>query len=110
MSEEKKSLGNRRRFSASEKSAIVLRKFKSGESVSSICQDEGIQPSLFYSWQEQVLKSLPGLFSPKKPGRKVKPEKVVSELQAQVSALKNKLAKRDHVIAEVSQELVALKK
>ena len=41
----------RQRYSATEKMAALCKHFIENELVSNICDELGIQPSLFYDWQ-----------------------------------------------------------
>jgi hypothetical protein len=75
--------------------------------VSDLCNEENLQPSVFYTWQRQALENLAGAFStPAADG----PSKREKELVAKTKELEAKLAKKDNVIAEVTAELVATKK
>jgi transposase-like protein len=72
--------------------------------VSDLCNELGLQPSVFYQWQRQALENLAGAFStPADEG----PSKREKELVAKTKELEAKLAKKDNVIAEVTEELVA---
>lgn len=66
-----------------------------------------IQPSVFYGWHRQLMDNLPAavefLGGRKKQSRE-------AELERRIAALEAKLAKKDNVIAEISEEYVALKK
>jgi transposase-like protein len=93
-----------RRFdSASKIHALQLHMMKK-KPVSEICQELGIQPSVFYSWQSELFSRGASVFE-KKPG-----PRVVDRSAEQISALESKLAKKDSVIAELLQEHVDLKK
>ena len=75
--------------------------------VSDLCNEEDLQPSVFYTWHRQALENLAGAFStPAADG----PSKREKELVAKTKELEAKLAKKDNVIAEVAAELVATKK
>ena len=75
--------------------------------VSDLCNEFGLQSSVFYTWQRQALENLAGAFStPAADG----PSKREKELVAKTKELEAKLAKKDNVIAEVTAELVATKK
>ena len=75
----------RRKFSAEEKAALVRQHLVDKKPVSDVCDEHGIQPSVFYNWQEE-------------------------RLAREIESLRAKLAKKDNVIAEVSEEFVRLKK
>ncbi len=75
--------------------------------VSDICNEQQLQPSVFYQWLKVALDNLGGaLTAPPAPG----PSKREKELVGEVTQLKAKLAKKDSVIAEISEEYVQIKK
>jgi transposase len=98
---------SRRHFTTEQKVAILKRHMVDKVPVSDLCNEENLQPSVFYTWQRQALENLAGAFStPTAEG----PSKREKELAAKTKELEAKLAKKDHVIAEVTAELVATKK
>ena len=104
MSDSKRS---RRHFTTEQKVALLKRHLVDKVPVSDLCNEEELQPSVFYQWQRQVLENLAGAFStPAAEG----PSKREKELVANTKELEAKLAKKDNVIAEVTEELVATKK
>jgi hypothetical protein len=72
--------------------------------VSEICTEAGIQPSLFYTWQRDLLAGAPALFSNRRTPSREK------ELEEEVLRFKAIVARKDQVIAEVTEEYVKLKK
>ena len=98
---------SRRHFTTEQKVAILKRHMVDKVPVSDLCNELGLQPSVFYQWQRQALENLAGAFStPADDG----PSKRERELLAKTKELEAKLAKKDNVIAEVTAELVATKK
>jgi transposase len=95
----------RRHFSAEQKSAILKRHFVDKIAVSDLCNEHGIQPSVFYYWQAQLFENAQKAFV--LDGRAPSREK---QLQERVGKLEERLAKKDNVIAEISAEYVQLKK
>ena len=94
----------RRSFTAKQKAAILRRHHVDKVPVSQICEEESLQPSVFYYWQKQAFGNLEVALNRKeKPGSKVK------ALSAENERLKARLARKDHVIAVLSEEHVALK-
>ena len=94
----------RRSFTAEQKAAMLRRHFVDKVPVSQICEEEQVQPSLFYYWQRQAFENLPGVFGPAPHAGREK------QLEAKVEALEAKLTKKDEVIAWVTAEHVKLKK
>jgi len=95
----------RRHHSPEQKAALLRRHLMDKVPVSQICNEAQIQPSVFYHWQRDLLEGAPALFANQKgaPSRE-------RELEQRVEALSARLAKKDAVIAEVSEEYVKLKK
>lgn len=100
-----KSQRRRRSFSPEEKAAILRRHLSDKVAVSDLAEEYGIQPSLLYQWQRQLLDQAALALQP--PRRTDRRE---AKLQERVEALEAKLQKKDSVIAEISEEYVKLKK
>jgi transposase-like protein len=104
MSEKKR---RRRQWTTEEKVGILRRQFVDKVPVSALCEELGLQPSVFYQWQRQVFDNLAGaLTTPASEG----PSKREKQLAGEVARLEERVAKKDAVIAEISAEYVALKK
>ncbi|TMQ26346.1 MAG: transposase [Deltaproteobacteria bacterium] len=98
---------SRRHFTTEQKVALLKRHLVDKVPVSDLCTEEKLQPSVFYEWQRQLFENLAGAFTtPASEG----PNKREKELVAKTKELEAKLAKKDHVIAEISAEYVQLKK
>lgn len=101
--------GDRRRhFTAEDKATILRRHLADKVPVSDLCDEYGIQPSLFYTWQRQALENLGVAFQDGRARRGH--ERAAAGERERIAALEAKLAKKDAVIAEVSEEYLALKK
>jgi transposase-like protein len=95
---------SRRRHSPEQKAALLRQHLVDKKPVSEICSAAEIQPSVFYKWERDLLEAAPSLFTSRRsPSRE-------QELEAKVAALEAKLARKDAIIAEVSEEYVKLKK
>ena len=95
----------RRQFTTAQKVAILRRHFVDKVAISDLCAEYELQPSVFYYWQNQVFENLGGALQPA-----VTTSSRDKELERENEALKAKLTKKDNVIAEISEEYVALKK
>lgn len=96
----------RRPFTSEQKAEILRRHMVDKVPVSDLCNELGLQPSLFYQWQRQALENLAAALSgPPSSGPGVREK----ELGKKVAHLEERLAKKDHVIAEISAEYVKLK-
>jgi transposase-like protein len=97
-------LGNgRRRLTAQEKVAILRRHFLEKVPVSTLCDEHGLNPTVFYRWQKEFFQNGTAAFERRPDGRQ-------KRLEEQNAALKAKLQHKDEVIAELLEEHVALKK
>ena len=93
----------RRTFTAEQKAAILRRHFVDKVAVSQLCEENDLQPSLFYYWQRQLFENITSALQPPAAPRS-------RELEARVQALEKQVAKKDEVIAWVTEEHVKLKK
>jgi transposase-like protein len=93
------SLSNgRRKWTASEKLRIVLAGMQTGD-IAELCRREGINPTQYYGWKNQLLQSADAIFDVRsqKPSRKeARMERDTRRMQA--------------VIAEITAENLDLKK
>lgn len=80
--------------------------------VSTICEELGLQPSVFYSWQQQLFDRGVAAFEGTKQGssREKHLELENAALKAKLTHKEALLAKKDSVIAEISQEYIEIKK
>jgi transposase-like protein len=97
----------RRQFTSEQKAAVLRRNMVEKVPVSELCNELGIQPSLFYHWQRQMLENLTAALSGPAPDGPSRREK---ELAGENARLRERLAKKDGIIAEISAEYVQLKK
>jgi len=96
----------RRHRSAEEKARLLRRHLIDKVPVSTICEEEGLQPSVWYGWHRDMVARLEMTMATK-PGKSAGRER---ELEQRVAKLEAKLARKDSVIAEISEEYVTLKK
>ncbi len=87
-----------------QKAALLKRHLVDKVPVSQLCTENDLQPSVFYHWLHQLLERAPAAFdSPGVTSRE-------RQLELKVAALEAKLARKDSIIAEVSEDYVQLKK
>jgi len=96
--------GKRRaNFSGEEKVAILREHLFEKVPISDVCERHGIRPSQFYAWQKQLFEQGAKTFERAPSGRE-------RELVRKVEKLEARTREKDEVIAEVTGELVRLKK
>ena len=71
--------------------------------VSDLCDEHQLSPTLFYIWQKQFFDNGPAAFE-----RKVKASD--GHLQQTIAALRDKLQRKNEVVAELMEEHIKLKK
>ena len=93
----------RRRFSGEEKVVILRRHLVEGQAVSDLCDEHGLNPTMFYRWQKELFENGAAAFARRSNGRERKLEEDNARLRA-------RLAHKDEVIAEIMESHVELKK
>jgi transposase-like protein len=86
-----------------EKVAILKAVLVGKQAISKVCEEHGISPTLFYEWQRIFFENGSSAFAKDQDAEK-------RELAKKVEHLEARLAKKDSVIAEVTTEMVKLKK
>lgn len=98
----------RRQFSAEKKAEILRRHLVDKAPVSDLCDEYQIQPSLFYNWLRQMMSNLGAALQ---DGRSQnRPDGELEKAEARIAALEAKLARKDAIIADISEEHLKLKK
>jgi len=105
MADEKRT---RRQFSSEDKARAVKRHVLGGEAVSAICEDLGIAPNQFYRWQKELFDHAAAAFEVKRRGGRG--DSKTRKLEQVNEKLRAKLAHKDNVIAEITEDYVRLKK
>ena len=102
----------RRHYTPEQKAAIVRRHLVDKVAISDLCDEYKIQPSVFYAWQKQVLDNLQGVFEKVDGGKRAQSARQgeLARKDRRISELEARLAKKDAVIADISEEHLALKK
>ena len=95
--------GQRRRFTAQEKVAILREHLLDKVEVSAVCDKHGLNPTVFYRWQQEFFERGTMVFEPR-------PERVGPTLEQRVKVLQDKLTRKDEVIAELMEDHLRLKK
>ena len=98
----------RRQFTPEVKATILRRHLADKVPVSDLCDEYQIQPTLFYLWQRHALEHLSAALTEGRTARSQAP--AASAERARIVALEARVAKKDQIIAEVSEEYLALKK
>ena len=95
----------RRHLNPQEKIAALKRHLLEGVPVSTICDDLGIAPTLFYRWQKELFENGHTLFE---NGRAAKASEDAKDQKIQ--QLEAKVARKNEVMAELMEAHTELKK
>ena len=98
-------MSERRHFSVPEKVAILKRHLLEGTPISTLCDEVGINPTVFYSWQRLLFENAHLAFE---NGRKSKVAEDAKEKK--IEQLEAKLQRKNEVLAELMEEHTKLKK
>ena len=93
--------GKRKQYTGEEKIAILRKHLLEDMPVSDICDQHGLQPTVFYRWQKQLFEQGAMVF--RRPN-----DTEVKKLGRQVEHLEEKLSKKNEVLGELMEDYVAL--
>jgi transposase len=93
----------RRQFTAEQKIAVLRRHLLEHIAVSDLCDECGIQPSVFYRWQQQLFENGASAFAPRARSAR-------DPLADKIKALEEKLTRKNEVLSELMEEYVKVKK
>jgi|SRR5581483_11169329 len=93
----------RKHYSPEEKVAILRRHLLENEPISKLCDELGLQPTVFYRWQKEFFGNGAAAFE-----QKARPNH--STDQERIAYLERKIQTKHEVLAELTAEHVALKK
>lgn len=93
----------RRHFTAEQKIAILRQHLLEHVAVSDLCDEHGIQPSVFYRWQQQLFENGASALAPRARSAR-------DPLADKVKALEDKLTRKNEVLSELMEEHVKLRK
>ena len=96
----------RRRFTSEQKARILSEHLFAKKPLSEVCEAHELQPSVVYEWQRHAQANLAQALE----GSRSRASSRERELETRVAQLEAKLATKTGVIAEIAEELVALKK
>jgi len=84
----------RKRFTASQKAAIVLEALKEEKTVAQIASENGVHPNQIHKWKKQALENFQQLFEDDRKGVKALAaihDKQVNELYSEIGKLSTQL-------------------
>lgn len=93
----------RKNYTAEEKVAILRSHLLEKVPVSDLCEEHGLQPTVFYRWQKEFFENGATAFQ-----QKTRPHHQAE--QERIEYLEKKIQTKDEVLAELMAEHIALKK
>lgn len=93
----------RKHYTAEEKVAVLRRHLLEQEPVSKLCDELGLQPTVFYRWQKEFFDNGVAAFQTKARANH-------QAEQERIEYLEKKIQRKDEVLAELMGEHIALKK
>jgi transposase len=93
----------RKQFTAAEKIAILRRHLLEQVPVSDLCDEYGMHPTVFYRWQKQLFENGAAAFV-------YHPKNAQDAASKKLTALEEKLARKNEVLSELMEEHIKLKK
>jgi len=85
----------RKRYTPTQKTAIVLELLQEAETLSQIAARQGVHPNLLRKWKAQVLEGLPSLFTDDEKDRRAletEHQRQLDELYAEIGRLSTQVA------------------
>ena len=93
----------RKQYTSEEKVAILRKHLLEREPVSDVCDEYGLQPTVFYRWQKQLFEQGAVVFKQTR-------DTEMRKLKREVTRMEEKLVKKNEVLGELMEEYVQLKK
>jgi transposase len=93
----------RKNYTGDEKVRILRRHLLDKAPVSDLCDEFGLQPTVFYRWQKEFFEHGAAAFERQTNGKE-------RQYQRRIETLEAKVRRKDEVLAELMEEHVALKK
>lgn len=97
----------KKRYTSEEKAVILREHLEKHVPISDLADKYGIHPNVIYVWRKQVIENAPSNLSKVENKRA---EKRQQDYERQINELKEVLAKRESLIAELVEDNINLKK
>ena len=97
-------MGNRKTYTAEEKIKILRELQEDGKTIGQVSEEYGIHPNNLFKWRKQHLEMGVQGF------QRTRKDISGKALDRKIAVLEDKIKHKDEVIAELAEELLALKK
>jgi len=101
-------MSDRQYLTPEQKIRILRRHLVDGVPVSDLCDENKIQPTLFYNWQRTLFENGASLFERKANSANQRRQKDAADKK--IAELEAKLQRKNEVVAELLEDHVQLKK
>ena len=101
-------MSKRKHLTPDQKVAIIRRHLLENVAVSDLCDEYGIHPTQYYTWQKQLFENASSVFE-RRPN-KANQRRTQDAQAKKIVQLEEKLQKKNEVVAELLEEHVQLKK
>lgn len=98
----------KRKYTAAEKVSILRKHLIEKEAISKVCEENRLQPKLFYKWQQEFFERGEKVFEPKESANQQ--NKGSKEKDEKIKLLEEKLIRKNEIVAELMEELIKAKK
>ena len=93
----------RKNHTPQEKTVILREHLINQVPVSDLCDQHGVHPTMFYRWQKKLFENLPRIFENSRSSE-------LTRLRKENAILREKLGRKDTIIAQIMEDFVAVKK
>jgi transposase-like protein len=97
-------MGKRKRYTAEEKVKILREVLEDGKQISQVAEKYGLSPNNIFKWRKQLFEDGLQTFQIKRADISGKAD------ERKITALEDRIKQKDEIIAELAEELLALKK
>ena len=97
-------MSKRRQYSAEQKVAILREHLLEGRPISDVCDEHGLNPTVFYRWQKEFFEGGHVVFERRRS------DPAARRAEKKIRKLEGKLQQKDTVLAELMAEYVSVKK
>ncbi len=97
-------MGKRKRYTAEEKVKILREVLEDGKQISQVAEKYGLSPNNIFKWRKQLFEDGLQTFQIKRADISGKAD------ERKITVLEDRIKQKDEIIAELAEELLALKK
>lgn len=100
----------KKKYSPAEKVALIRKHLIEKEAISKICEENRLQPKLFYRWQQEFFERGSMVFEPKTSSNQQAKDNKAKDKDEKIKYLEEKLVRKNEVVSELMEELIKAKK